>query len=107
MITHESIGYKYLLTGAFSVLLAVGYAQEGVEQDPVTIDSIDVVRDYRPMLADAVKIRRSPDMRLDRQELETELRWIAATNYFAKNALKKPYLGKLLERNSVGWGKSV
>src|SRR3546814_17287961 len=51
------------------------------------------------MLADAVKIRRSPDMRLDRQELETELRWIAATNYFAKNAFKKPYFGKLLERH--------
>ncbi len=28
----------------------------------VTIDSFDVVRDYKPILADAVKIRRSPDM---------------------------------------------
>jgi len=29
---------------------------------PVTLDSFDIVRDYRPILADAVKIRRSPDM---------------------------------------------
>src|SRR5690606_9317497 len=33
-----------------------------VPDKPVTIDSFDVVRDYRPLLADAVKIRRSPDM---------------------------------------------
>lgn len=117
MITQGSIGYKYLLTGAFSTLLAVGYAQEeeqvGLEQqeqqrpierqgkeEPVTIDSIDVVRDYRPMLADAVKIRRSPDMRIDRQTLETELSRIAATTYFAKNEFKKPYYGRLRERHS-------
>src|SRR5690606_26032025 len=37
------------------------YAQTDPEK-PVTIDSFDVVRDYRPILADAVKIRRSPDM---------------------------------------------
>jgi len=36
--------------------------QEVEQQRPVTIDSFDVVRDYRPILADAVKIRRSPDM---------------------------------------------
>ena len=35
--------------------------------------SIDVVRDYRPMLADAVKIRRSPDMDINREALEIEL----------------------------------
>lgn len=88
-----------MLTGAFSVLLAVGYAQEGETQDPVTIDSIDVVRDYRPMLADAVKIRRSPDMDIDRQALQTELLGIAATGYFEKNEYRKPYYGKLLERH--------
>ena len=113
MITQKSIGYKYLLTGGLSVLLTMGYAQEGEKQqeeqqqlneqmgagDPVTIDSIDVVRDYRPMLADAAKIRRSPDMRLDRQSLETELRMIAASNYFAKNPFKKPYYGNLLARH--------
>lgn len=46
-------------------LAAFAFAQEE-EEVPVrrtsTIDSIDVVRDYRPILADAVKIRRSPDM---------------------------------------------
>lgn len=116
MLAQKLIGYKYLLTGAFSVLLAVGYAQEEEEQielerqeqqrpteqhgnEPVTIDSIDVVRDYRPMLADAVKIRRSPDMRIDRQALETELSRIAATTYFAKNEFRKPYYGRLRERH--------
>src|SRR5690606_24264674 len=52
------------------LLLATGvfaFGQQEEEQDnrvrrASTIDSIDVVRDYRPILADAVKIRRSPDM---------------------------------------------
>jgi len=102
MITQESIGYKYVLTGFFSVLLAVGYAQEGERQDPVdpvTIDSIDIVRDYRPMMEDAVKIRRSPDMDIDRQALETELGWIVANAYFVKNDFRKPYYSRLLERH--------
>ena len=107
MITQGSNSCKYVLAGFLSALLTVGYAQEDVQQDavrravndPVTIDSIDVVRDYRPMLADAVKMRRSPDMGLDRSELDTALSWIAATNYFSKNAFKKPYYGSLLERH--------
>jgi len=37
-------------------------AQEADPARPVTIDSFSVVRDYKPLLADAVKIRRSPDM---------------------------------------------
>ncbi len=52
------------------LLLGAGvfaFAQQEEEQEnrvrrATTIDSIDVVRDYRPILADAVKIRRSPDM---------------------------------------------
>lgn len=36
--------------------------QQQEERRTTTIDSIDVIRDYRPILADAVKIRRSPDM---------------------------------------------
>ena len=99
MITQKSIGYKYLLTGAFSVFLAIGYAQEGEEQVPVTIDSIDVVRDYRPMLEDAVQIRRSPDMDFNRPALETELRWTVATAYFVKSEFRKPSSGRLLERH--------
>ncbi|MEZ0452638.1 hypothetical protein ACR78Z_20995 [Sphingobacterium thalpophilum] len=57
---------KYTLA---ALLMGVGlnsFAQEtGKKNDPekpVTIDSFDVVRDYKPILADAVKIRRSPDM---------------------------------------------
>ena len=48
-----------------TVLLAMGsqaYAQRDTTTRPVTLDSFDIVRDYRPILADAVKIRRSPDM---------------------------------------------
>ncbi|WP_257669008.1 hypothetical protein [Parapedobacter tibetensis] len=55
---------RYLFTVFFSGILLAGYAQQEERRDerPATIDSIDVVRDYRPILADAVKIRRSPDM---------------------------------------------
>lgn len=109
MITQGSIGYKYLLTGVFLVLFAMGYGQQEEEkqQEPdqpseqqgvrpsVMTDSINVVRDYRPMLADAVKIRRSPDMDIDRQALEDELHRIAAATYFAKNEFKKPSYGRL------------
>lgn len=52
-----------------TLLMGVGFnsfAQETPKKNdpekPVTIDSFDVVRDYKPILADAVKIRRSPDM---------------------------------------------
>lgn len=52
---------------AVFALLSVGslnaYSQQQEEQQqPVTIDSFVIVRDYKPLLADAVKIRRSPDM---------------------------------------------
>lgn len=96
-----------MLTGVFSVLFAVGYAQEGEKQEPVTIDSIDVVRDYRPMLEDAVKIRRTPDMDLDRQALETELRWVVANAYFVKNEFRKPYYGKLLKRHPAASASNI
>ncbi len=116
MISKERIGHsylKYLFTGIFSALLVIGYAQEEEEQQeekrqpherrderqPALLDSIDVVRDYRPMLADAVKIRRSPDMRIDREALAIELRQIAASTYFATNGFKQAYYGRLLERH--------
>lgn len=114
MILKERIGYnylKYLLSVAFSALLVIGYAQEEGEQQEEkrqasekrdegqsTIGSIDVVRDYRPMLADAVKIRRSPDMDIDREALAVELRQIAAATYFAHNKFKQTSYGKLHER---------
>src|SRR5690606_19019797 len=108
MILKENIGYnylRYLLTGVFSALLIMGYAQEGDKQQKDTrqlsegreetqgtfMDSIDVVRDYRPMLADAVKVRRSPDMRINREAIEIELRQIAAATYFSRNGFKQAY----------------
>lgn len=64
MIFQKSMRYRFILTGVLCGVLMVGYAQEETrrEDPPATIDSIDVVRDYRPILADAVKIRQSPDM---------------------------------------------
>lgn len=64
MNLHKTVFKNYAL---FALLLGVGaegYAQnrDTVPDRPVTIDSFDIVRDYRPLLADAVKIRRSPDM---------------------------------------------
>ncbi|MGH2623233.1 MAG: tetratricopeptide repeat protein, partial [Sphingobacterium sp.] len=115
MIHTQRIGYKYLkpmFTGLFSVILVTGYAQqEGKEQgqngqsinqvdttQPSVLDSIDIVREYRPILADAVKMRRSPDMNIDREALEIELREIIASLYFTKNNFKEPYHSPLPQR---------
>lgn len=61
MKLHKTVFKSYAL-----VALLLGVGQQGFAQvdpdRPVTIDSFDVVRDYKPILADAVKIRRSPDM---------------------------------------------
>lgn len=46
----------------FAFVGAAAQEQTQQQQQRNTIDSIDVIRDYRPILADAVKIRRSPDM---------------------------------------------
>src|SRR5690606_30195228 len=64
MSFQKSMQYRFVLTGVLWGMVMVGYAQEETRRDdpPATIDSIDVVRDYRPVLADAVKIRQSPDM---------------------------------------------
>ena len=48
--------------------------QAQTQAQSTTTDSIDVVRDYRPMLADAVKIRRSPDM-TNKREYQPKLRY--------------------------------
>ena len=126
MTMQESVGYsRYLLAGVFSVFLTTAYAQEtmpdsvqgeSVAEQPrepirdrasVTIDSINIVRDYRPMLADAVKVRRTPNMGLDREKIEAEVRRIAAATYFEKNAYKKPYYGKLLERHPDASSRNI
>src|SRR5690606_39284904 len=108
MILKESIGYnyrKYLFTGVFSALLIMEYAQEGDKQQKDTrqpseerqekqttfMDSIDVVRDYRPMLADAIKVRRNPDMDINKEAIERQLQQIAAATYFSRNGFKQAY----------------
>lgn len=61
MKLHRTVVKNYAIA---ALLLACGqqvFAQEDPAK-PVTIDSFNVVRDYKPILADAVKIRRSPDM---------------------------------------------
>lgn len=69
MIRYISVLRKNLLTLVLvtACLLTWGQEQqqqqqEQREQRTTAVDSIDVIRDYRPILADAVKIRRSPDM---------------------------------------------
>jgi len=62
MKLHRTVFKNY---GIVALLLGLGtqtYAQQEDPTKPVTVDSFDVVRDYKPILADAVKIRRSPDM---------------------------------------------
>lgn len=62
MILQRAMYKRYLMALVLSGTCFVGFAQQETGQRPAVIDSIDVVRDYRPVLADAVKIRRSPDM---------------------------------------------
>lgn len=57
----QNIYRQVAIFAMLSVFGFQGFAQEQ-EERPVTIDSFVIVRDYRPLLADAVKIRRSPDM---------------------------------------------
>lgn len=62
MKLHKTVFKNY---GIVALLLGLGtqaHAQQVDPIKPVTVDSFDVVRDYKPILADAVKIRRSPDM---------------------------------------------
>lgn len=61
MKLHKTVFKNYALVALLVALGIQGQAQTEPTR-PVTIDSFDVVRDYKPLLADAVKIRRSPDM---------------------------------------------
>ncbi|WP_210352604.1 tetratricopeptide repeat protein [Sphingobacterium tabacisoli] len=113
MVQKQHIGYKgHILTGIFSVLLLAGYAQEqgkqtGEKKPPAeqktgtqssVLDSIEIVRDYRPMLADAVKIRRSPSMKIERKDLENELRQVVASIYLDMNDFRRPFHSPLPDR---------
>ncbi|MEN5231601.1 tetratricopeptide repeat protein [Sphingobacterium faecium] len=101
---------KYLFTAVISTLMVTGYGQQVEKQQKEkqqlddhqikTMDSIDVVRDYRPVLADAVKVRRSPDMsHINREAIETELRQIATATYFANKTFKQAYYTILLKQH--------
>lgn len=61
MKLHKTVFKNYAIV---ALMLGLGYeaSAQVTPERPVTIDSFDVVRDYKPILADAVKIRRSPDM---------------------------------------------
>ena len=61
MKLHKTVFKNYAIAAMFVGLSYEGFAQQDPLK-PVTIDSFEVVRDYKPILADAVKIRRSPDM---------------------------------------------
>jgi hypothetical protein len=62
MILNNSM-LKYSLVLGFTALslTALGQVQDTVTKPP-TIEEVEVIRDYKPILADAVKIRRSPDL---------------------------------------------
>lgn len=61
MILH-TMRLKGSLFFGFISLSCCALAQQADSVSRGTIEEIDVIRDYRPILADAVKIRRSPDM---------------------------------------------
>ncbi|WP_380936520.1 tetratricopeptide repeat protein [Sphingobacterium bambusae] len=105
MTGKQKIGGKYFQYMLISILSLCGmnaYAQQDeklhTEKRPSVMDSIDIVRDYRPMLADAVKIRRSPDMKIDRAALEIEVRQVAASLYFERNDFREPFHFPLPQR---------
>ncbi|MCL7987100.1 tetratricopeptide repeat protein [Sphingobacterium sp. lm-10] len=112
-------GLRNIFTGVFSFLLIAAYAQEGVKNQEESrqternetgtsmMDSITVVRDYRPMLADAVKIRRTPDMKIDRKALEAEMRQTAAAMYFQKNRYKEAYHMPLPQKYPNAKGSNI
>lgn len=62
MILNHSM-FKYSLAVGFIALSSTvfGQVQDTVTKPP-TIEEVEVIRDYKPILADVVKIRRSPDL---------------------------------------------
>lgn len=78
MLNHSMLKYTLLVSLGFCALTS--FAQEETkeqtkEQTPSqeeakgNLGEIDVIRDYRPILADAVKIRQSPDLTNNRKYL--------------------------------------
>lgn len=57
------LALKYTLTINLALIAATVFGQEEKKTDPQAVTKeIEVVRPYKPVLADAVKIRRSPDL---------------------------------------------
>ena len=69
MKLHKTVFKNYAIVALLLGLGTQAHAQDDPTK-PVTIDSFDVVRDYKPILADAVKIRRSPDMNTKRAYMQ-------------------------------------
>lgn len=72
---------KYTLILGFTALSINAFAQVDTTQTPAsntqqstTIEEVEVIRDYRPILADAVKIRRSPNLS-DTRTFQPELNY--------------------------------
>lgn len=70
ILNHSKLTYTLII--GLSTAISAAFAQEGdptAEDRKGSLGEIEVVRDYRPILADAVKIRRSPDLTNDRKYL--------------------------------------
>jgi hypothetical protein len=61
ILNNSMLKYSLVLGFATLSLTTLGQVQDTVTKPP-TIEEVEVIRDYRPILADAVKIRRSPDL---------------------------------------------
>ena len=62
ILKHLMLKYNLFL-GFTALSITAGFAQvQDTVTKPPTIEEVEVIRDYKPILADAVKIRRSPDL---------------------------------------------
>lgn len=62
MIFKKSLRRYSVLLGLATLSVTVYGQVQDTTTKPPTIEEVEVIRDYKPILADAVKIRRSPDL---------------------------------------------
>jgi len=74
MILKNSMLKYTFLTGLCAFSLSASAQIDTTKQAATAIEEVEVVRDYRPVLADAVKIRRSPDLS-DSRKFQPKLRY--------------------------------
>lgn len=73
ILKSSMLKYTFIIGfGAFS--FAANAQIDTTKTDKTTIEEVEVIRDYRPVLADAVKIRRSPDL-TDVRTFQPKLRY--------------------------------